>query len=215
MFILAWNILAYSVSDEYRFFLKKIKYQDEIVYDWNLWVDDDQQLIIIDNPDINDDENTQIIVSQDITFLEAISGQWERVDTNILPQVTQQEEKVLEKLRENFILREVEEKQNLLGITDEYPDEYREYSNNHMNFYMFSTKRYSVVKDIFEVLTFDLPIEINEVNNIADASFFINMQDAFDDGLVRIIFEYENYAFWLKIKKDNYNRIKQALWELE
>lgn len=216
MLILAWNVFAYILSDDYKFFLKKIKYQDEIVYQWSWEIDDREQLIIIDNPDSWDVEQAQIIVPQDITFLEALSWKRENIDSNRLPNITPQEELILDLLRENFVLRESEEiGESLFGITDEYPDEYREYNNAHMSFYMFSSKRYDAVKKIFEVLTFDLPISLNEVNNIGDKSFFINMQEAYDDGLVRIVFEYENYAFWLKIKKDNYNRIKQALDELK
>jgi hypothetical protein len=114
-----------------------------------------------------------------------------------------------------FVLREISEWETLFWITDEYPDDYRQYSNAHMSLYMFSSKRYSSVKNIFEVLSFELPIELNEANNIWEASFFINMPGSFDDGLVRIVFEHQNYAFWLKIKKDNYNRTKDALKQLK
>lgn len=203
------------MSEDYRFFLKKLKYKNEIVYE-NQNIDDSERLIIIDNPDVNDTENTQIIVESDgVTFLDALSGNIDKPVTQSLPNVTFEELEVLNALSEAFVLRESTQSELLFWITDEYPDIFREYNNAHMSFYMFSSKRYSAVKNIFEVLQFDLPIELNEVNNIADASFFINMEDGLDDWLVRIVFEYQNYAFWLKIKKDNYNRTKNALEQLK
>lgn len=216
MLLIAGNIVAYVVSEDYRFFLKKIKYQSDVVYQ-EQEIDDTQRLIIIDNPDTSDTENTQIIVeSQWVTFLDALSWNIEPSQWETLPNVTIEELEVLNILSEIFVLREEEGDWELLfWITQEYPDAYRQYSNAHMSLYMFSSKRYSAVKNIFEVLSFELPIELNEVNNIWDASFFINMQDGFDDELVRIVFEYQNYAFWLKIKKDNYNRTKNALEQLQ
>lgn len=215
MFLLLGNIAAYVMSEDYRFFLKKLKYQNEVVYEDQL-IDDTQRLIIVDDPESEQGEDTQIIVAQDgVTFLDALSWKIQKDESDTLVQMTVEELQVLNALSEVFVLRESDELETLFGITDEYPDAYRQYSNAHMSLYMFSTKRYSAVKNIFEVLQFELPIEINEVNNIWDASFFINMESGFDDSIVRIVFEYQNYAFWLKIKKDNYNRTKEALDQLE
>lgn len=215
MFLIAGNIAAYVVSEDYRFFLKKIKYQNDVVYD-NQIIDDTERLILINNPDISDDENTQIVVNQQwVTFLDALSWDIVQQEAETLPNITLEELEVLDTLSEVFVLRENQEGEILFWITDEYPDLYREYTNAHMSLYMFSTQRYTPIKNIFEVLSFELPIELNEVNNIWDASFFINMSSGFDDGLVRIVFEHQNYAFWLKIKKDNYNRTKNALEQLQ
>ncbi len=215
MFLIAGNIGAYVMSEDYRFFLKKLKYKNEVVYE-NQIVDDQERLVIIDNPDVNDTENSQIIVAgEGITFLDALSWNIQEKQWETLPNITLQELEVLDALGEVFVLREISEWETLFWITDEYPDDYRQYSNAHMSLYMFSSKRYSSVKNIFEVLSFELPIELNEANNIWEASFFINMPGSFDDGLVRIVFEHQNYAFWLKIKKDNYNRTKDALKQLK
>ena len=216
MFLIAGNIGAYVMSEDYRFFLKKLKYQNEIVYEKQA-INDKQKLIIVDNPDTSDVENTQIIVEPEwVTFLEVLSWNIVEKQQETLPNVTFEELEVLNALSEVYVLREVEkELESLFWITDEYPDLFRQYSNSHMSLYMFSSKRYSSVKNIFEVLSFELPIELNEVNNIWDASFFINLEDNIDDWLVRIVFEYQNYAFWLKIKKDNYNRTKNALEQLK
>lgn len=215
MFLIAGNIVAYIMSADYRFFLKKIKYRNEVIYE-KQEIDDEQRLIIIDNSNSDDTESTKIIANPEwVTFLDALSGDSENVQEYKLPNVTFEELKVLNALGKVFVLRESKETEILFWITDEYPDAFRQYSNAHMSLYMFSSKRYSAVKNIFEILKFDLWIELNEVNNIADASFFINMEDTLDDGLVRIVFEYQNYAFWLKIKKDNYNRTKNALEQLK
>jgi hypothetical protein len=73
MFLIAGNIGAYVMSEDYRFFLKKLKYKNEVVYE-NQIVDDQERLVIIDNPDVNDTENSQIIVAgEGITFLDALS----------------------------------------------------------------------------------------------------------------------------------------------
>jgi len=49
MFLLFVNIFAYIISEDYRFFLKKIKYQEEVVYDSGLIVDDTNRVKIIDS----------------------------------------------------------------------------------------------------------------------------------------------------------------------
>jgi hypothetical protein len=49
MFLLFCNIFAYIVSEDYRFFLKKIKYQEEVVYDAGFKVDDTNRVKIIDS----------------------------------------------------------------------------------------------------------------------------------------------------------------------
>lgn len=215
MFLISGNIVAYVMSEDYRFFLKKLKYKNEVVYE-NQEIDDSEKLILIDNPDSTDSEKTQIIVAEEwVTFLDALSWNMEKNQDETLPNITLEELEVLNALGEVFVLREDIESETLFWITDEYPDEFRQYSNTHMSLYMFSSKRYTSVKNIFDVLSYELPIELNEVNNIADSSFFINLDDSSDDWLVRIVFEYQNYAFWLKIKKDNYNRTKQALEQLK
>lgn len=85
---------------------------------------------------------------------------------------------MLDVLRERFVLREQESiEAPLFGITQEYPDVYREYVNTHMSLYIFPTKTYKELKEIFEVLRYDLPISLNEVNNFAQASTYINMRD--------------------------------------
>jgi len=60
---------------------------------------------------------------------------------------------------------------------------------------MFPSKSYKEVLKIFEVLRFELPIELNKVDNFGSASFYINMKEGHEDDSIRIVFEYENLAF--------------------
>ncbi|MDP2396498.1 MAG: hypothetical protein Q8S84_07630 [bacterium] len=53
----------------------------------------------------------------------------------------------------------------LFDITDEYPDNYYEYYSKDLTLYLFPTKTYKEVFDIFSVLSTELPFKINEVNN--------------------------------------------------
>jgi hypothetical protein len=121
------------------------------------------------------------------------------------------EQEVLSRFQNNYVLTPVDIPWNeLFSLTSEFPDAYREYINSHFSLYMFPTRSYKEVKKIFEVLRYEILIDINEVNNFWSSSFYINMQE-WDDNSIRIVFEYENLAFWLKIKKDSYNRVKEIL----
>jgi hypothetical protein len=59
------------------------------------------------------------------------------------------------------------------------------------------------------VLTYELPYTLNETNSFASKSLFINLADSVDDWEVRILWETESVSFWLKIKKDSYNTVKE------
>jgi len=50
-------------------------------------------------------------------------------------------------------------------LTDEYPDNYFEYYSKDLTLYLFPTKNYNDIKGIFNVLSYDLPFSINEINN--------------------------------------------------
>lgn len=154
------------------------------------------------------------------TFLDILSWDTSNIllwDTRELWVLLSSEIKVLEAFEESFILQEEEFDDSMLlyGIIDEYPDLYHHYKNSHMSLYMFSTKSYSDVKKIFTLLAPDSPFSMNQVDNFWSASLYLNLEDTSDDGEVRILFEYENMAFWLKIKKDRYNIAKNILESLD
>ena len=195
----------YSISEDYRFFIKKIKYPQEIVYEDTQKVDDSL------NPDVED-----IILWDGFTFLDTIRWSDEpSKDEVTFPDIQQSEQYILDIFKESFILSDTPASTSLFDITAEYPDQYREYSNKHMSLYMFPTKTYSQVYNIFDVLRYDLPYSINETNSFWQGSFFINLEWSYADDIVRIVFKYENKAFWLKIKKDSYTIAKQILQKIE
>lgn len=210
--LLLLNIVAYSLSEDYRFFVKKIKYQQEVVENPQI-IDDSEQYIL--TPPGNIDENIVVQsekVDEDIFFLDVLRNSEKVTEENDFPEMFRAEEEVLERFEKWFIIREIKgEKDFLFGLTDEYPDEYREYANAHFSLYMFPTKSYTEIKNIFEILRYDFPYSLNEINNFGSASFYINMDELYEDNYIRIVFEYENLAFWLKIKKDSYNEAKSIL----
>lgn len=228
--VLVSNIIAYVLSEDYRFFIKKIKYPSEIV-EQNIIIDDS----IIDtevsknkntNEDPQDINTFQEIIKDDIKketlpvtalkFLESlqnditVSDNWDP-SKSLDIENTPEEEEVLW-LLERYNLSLLENPSELLfGITPEYPDNFREWYSSDISFYTFPSKTYRELYDIFEVLSFDIPISINIVNNFWEKSFFINLKENYQDDRVRLVFLYKNQAFWLKIKKSIYNTLKADL----
>lgn len=216
MFLFLGNIIAYVMSEDYRFFLKKIKYNEQIVYDENP-VDDNERYQLVERENQEGDIEVGVEkIDEDVFFLTPNNTEQDKQNKNDeLRELLSSEQKVLDAFKVKFVLRELENIDNpLFALTGEYPDKYREYANAHMSLYMFPTKSYTEVKDIFQVLRYELPISLNEVNNFGQASAYINIESELSDSFVRIIFEYENMAFWLKIKKDSYNRAKDVLGQL-
>jgi hypothetical protein len=123
-------------------------------------------------------------------------------------------QKVLD-LFTKFSLTPIELTNNLFDLTNEYPDEYYEYYSKDLTLYFFDTKTYNEVNDIFEVLAYDLPFTLNNVDNFWNASFYINLNDDIQDNYVRLVINYRWVVFGLKIKKTNYNTIKESLLQLE
>jgi hypothetical protein len=52
---------------------------------------------------------------------------------------------------------------------------------------LFPTKRYTDLVDIFNILSDELPFNINEVNNFGDNSFYINLDNDIEDRFVRLV----------------------------
>jgi len=221
IFLLTINVGAFIISDDYRFFLKKLKYNEDIVYD-DIQVDDSERYQISPEGSSLSEDGDVILwvtkIEQESDFFDILSG-----DTDItiadtqenLPELFRDEQWVKQAFEEKFILTEELLPEKLYGISDEYPDMYREYSNVHMSLYMFSTKSYNDVKNILRVISGEENFSLNEVDNFWSSSLYLNMGEWNEDWMVRILFEYENMAFWLKIKKDSYNTAKQILESLD
>ena len=243
LLVLIWfilNILLYLVSSNYRYFLQSLKYDDFSSYEVNdefkISIKDLEQDNIEGNKDKDsifaglssdfwdNQEEIDVVIEKD--SLEKV----EDIENTIKDEVKQDnkveyigyreeikltniEELILEKLTK-YELKQVDLHPRLFDLTWEYPHEYFEYYNNDINLYFFWNKLYSDLRDIFEVLTYELPFSINEVNNFWTQSFYINLNDWFDDGYVRVVLEKSNRIFWFKIKKELYNQIKDELAQI-
>ena len=233
------NILLYLVSSNYRYFLQSLKYDDFQEYninddfkisikdldkqDWDIDKENDKENSIfawLSNDFWDDIPEIEVKKEDSIDKIEKV----DELDWNlIVPESkveykSEVEEIKLTKIEENILssfqkydLKQVDLHSRLFDLTWEYPDKYFEYYNEDINLYFFWNKIYSDLRDIFEVLTYELPFVINEVNNFWTNSFYINLNDWFDDGYVRIVLEKSNRLFWIKIKKELYSQIKNEL----
>ncbi len=109
-------------------------------------------------------------------------------------------------------IQEREEKDDLLDIAQEYPDEYIQYGNDYFDLYILSTRTYKEVDDIFSVLAPDMPFSLNKLNNFWARSFYINLDRP--DEKVRFIFEYNREVFGVKVKKPQFSEIKNIIINL-
>jgi hypothetical protein len=48
MFALIVNIITYSVSEDYRFFVKKIKYKEDVIYENTQNIDDSKVIEVVE-----------------------------------------------------------------------------------------------------------------------------------------------------------------------
>lgn len=103
---------------------------------------------------------------------------------------------------------------NLFDLTNEYPDEYYEFYSPKFTLYFFTSKTYNQVYDIFSILQSELPFKVNPTNTFWDKSFFINFNKDVNDETIRIVVLKDWIVFWLKVKSDEYNNIKQILQNL-
>lgn len=112
-----------------------------------------------------------------------------------------------------FSLTELKTHSSLMDVTSEYPDKYFEYYDLDLTLYIFPTKWYSEVKEIFDLVQEDDVYTVNEVDNFGDESFYINLV-WIDDWYVRVIVSSNGVVFWLKILKNQYNNVKGILDQL-
>lgn len=208
------NVIFYYNSSDYRTFLKWLK-NDKIVStnSWNKW--DDLVNIKEKIENLKTNENTKETEKKDITIEKIIEK----------TEIKKEEPKTEIKLWKNYTdivdlfskykLEPLELNTNLFDITNEYPDKYFEYYSRNLTLYLFPTKNYNEILDIFTVLETELPFKINETNNFWDKSFYINLNSDIDDSIIRIVVENKWIVFWLKIKKNEYNSIKKILGKLK
>jgi hypothetical protein len=136
--------------------------------------------------------------------------------------ITKQPEKILWKNYQKILdiftkysLKPIELTNNLFDLTWEYPDSYYEYYSKDLTLYFFDTKKYNEVYDVFDILTYDSPFTVNKIDNFWNSSFYINLNEDIQDNYIRLVINYKWVVFGLKIKKSEYNIIKEHLLRLE
>lgn len=212
------NVIFYFLSDDYRFFLKKIKTPNEVVYleekkyddniiDKNIeYIEINNEVINIDNLEDNKLTDTSNENQREFTLKE----EYKELETKNEIILWKNYTDILD-LFSIYNLEKLELNTNLFDLTDEYPDNYIEYFSKDLTLYFFPTKNYTDLYDIFYLLSNDLPFSLNEVNNFWDNSFFINLDEYISDRFVRIIISNNWVVFGLKIKNTEYSLIKEKL----
>lgn len=190
------NLIFYTISDDYKFFLKKIKDNDQVVYTKQEKIDDNLINVEIvktnkQNEELFDLKQNKVVLNKEIVLWKTYK---EVIDLFSL-----------------YNLEKLEVNSNLFDLTDEYPDKYFEYYSQDLTLYLFPTKTYTDLFDIFSILDDDLPFSLNEVNNFWSNSFYINLDEDIEDRFVRVVIWYKWIVFWLKIKKTEYNLVKEKL----
>ncbi len=207
------NIVFYIMSEDYRFFIKKIKYSDSVIYESKLSInDEDTSLSDIDLKELppvslTPEEETEEVDTDGLQFLSDIETTLDKQEEIILSST---EQEILDLFSE-YDLKELKKHASLFDISTEYPDDYFEYFSKDLVVYFFSTKSYSEVFDVFEVLSFDLPYDLNEVNNFWQSSFYINLKEVYTDEFIRLVVQYQSKAFGLKIHRNVYDDIKDII----
>ena len=232
------NLLLYIYVDGYREIIKVIKYGSNTVNVTWWKIDDSYNVNSIETEkirlqqdlergllldlDINDDKTIDTWVTEEevISSTEASSStSWTNTVTTgnesigRIAQLTVVEKDVLDIFFENdYWLYKILEKDDLLDIAWEYPDEYLQYGREWLDVYMLTTRRFEEVSSIFWVLEDEMPFSVNNVNNFWTESFFINLERI--DDKIRFIFEYKEKVFGIKVEKINYETVKWILEQL-
>lgn len=207
IFIFLINVVFYFASENYRFFLKKLKNGEEIVYVNEKNISDE----IIEDEKIEEELKWAWIVEVKKEYKIDIEEDKEKKQKIVL----WKDYKDIISLFDEYDLWKIEIIWNIFDITDEYPDDFLEYYSKDLVLYLFTSKTYEDIKNIFKVISYDSSFEINEVNNFLWKSFYINLDDKINDNFVRIVIWYKSIVFWLKINKDKYNDVKELLNNIE
>lgn len=153
-----------------------------------------------------------------LTFLEVFTKKQAEIQDETLkdlPLLSVEEEWVKDVFASEYDIAELLIETRLMSLTREYPDPYHEYYSPEISLYIFSTKSYEEVQKIFELVWDEEGFSLNETNSFGTWSFFINTNEDYNrNDEIRVVFEYQNKAFWLKIKKDEYNTVKTILQNL-
>lgn len=214
-FVFITNVFLYYQNEEYRDFVKKIKGEEIIVDDVYTWVYTARP----EDVEYKEEEEEITEWEMELGIIKEESWTWEIVEEK---EEIVEEEKASMTSQDNAILKEfsflqlkrVFNRRALFDLTEEYPDEYFEYTNDETSIYFFVSRNYDDLVDIFNALSLELPFKLNKTDSFWTRSFFINLDSDFNDDNVRLVVEYKKRVFWLKIKKSAYNQIKEVLLSL-
>lgn len=220
------NLVFYILSDDYKFFLKKLKWNEEEIYLEEKKYDDvlekkyDDEVKVIK---YNEESVEKIIKENDIEKNEYNENydnkEWILYDLNEEVEVNEPKNEVILWKSYNEILdlftiyelKKLEFSSSLFDLTDEYPDHYYEYYSKDLTLYFFTTRTYNDLYDIFWILEQDLPFYLSEINNFWDKSFYVNLDKNIEDRFIRLVISNKWIVFWLKIKKNDYWLVKSRL----
>lgn len=222
--IFVWNIWIYFISEDYRFFIKKLKYGDEVIYLNAQVITDEYNFPENENNNSNQEVNVSVDVKQssvDTTgWLNSSTTQEIGSWTN---NVNQAIDENVEKTREldyfenvfllefkSYVLKNDDSySDSLFSLTRQYPEQYFEYSSDSFTVYLFWQWKYNQVYSFFQDNAYNLNSSLKEVNNFWQRSSYLNLDE--NDPFVRIIMEENGFTYGLKIHKDMYGVIKNIL----
>ncbi len=224
------NVIFYYISADYRFFLKNLKKNELTIEEQSDFLNDDfsytdkqkvetaqenkdivwQDLQESEIQDMKLDENIEIVKTSDENNLVFSDEKDNKVKIKSNVSLWKNYKEILD-IFYDYDLQALELNTNLFDITNEYPDNYLEYYSKELTLYFFPTKTYKEVYDIFSVLEFELPFKMNAANTFWEESFFVNLNQDISDNFVRVVISHKWVVFWLKIKKNEYNLIKEKL----
>lgn len=241
IFIFIMNIALYFFNDDYKFFIKKIKTPDNNVYVeekdindefYSLWKESTKE----DYIEMISEKKKQALKEKDDEIANKLLQKGIEKDTSeaiddkdaleekLQTIIKQEEEKQVEQeiylwkeylkvldLFNKYETYKIKIHTSLFDLTNEYPNDYFEYYSEQVTLYFFPIGSYDKMYEIFNVLTYDLPFTINEVNNFGEKSFYINLDKEVEDNYTRLVISNRWILFWLKIHKDEYNNIKDIL----
>jgi len=179
----------------------------------DLWIEDDTpKEVVIVNREWSNIENSNASTTQNAS--QTVKSEREVVQSSATIsrelRVTAVWQKIISDFNASgFEIIEKKDKDDLLDIAREYPDDYLQYGNNSFDLYILSTRTYDEVDDIFTVLEYEMPYTLNKTDTFWDRSFFINLDRP--DEKVRFIFQYEWETYWVKVRTPNYNAVKSIL----
>lgn len=227
------NIGLYFYSDTYSFFLKQMKYWDDIPTDYESLITDDYLLKNFtgaENPSCNCEVPPQPECPSPIALIEPSTDSlsWQNNLSSLDTQKIEQEKKQQQEKRQQHLVRitpvlakfssykliekPYDEYYNMFDVSDEYPNPYYTYTWENLEMYFFPESSFENFYNIFTLLSKDAMVrkfELNTVQNFWKKTFFINLEPK--DDAVRIVVQGENILVWLKFKKSYYNDIKNIL----